>query len=242
MAPREPHGRLGLALLEVLEGNTPAAQEQLLALRAGGIAPESEAAWFVAFLDARRHFPAVLEAPPLPDVAPAPAPAPAPAAEPSISGDDLALVADFRRGDYEAVRRAIEPQASPSTFRMKLLADAYYNLQDWTRAVRTYRLVLRDEPGNEPVTQYLADALVRLERYDDAIGFYRTLAEAHPTRPGFWRLIGDAAAAKGDAEVALAAYLKARDAGYDDPSLEGVLRTLQAKLPGAPDSVPGPTP
>ncbi len=250
VAPREVHGRLGLALLDVLSGNTPAAQEHLIALRAGGLDPAISAPWLTAMLDARRHFPA--EPPTLVsdrvagDVATPPSAIPAPAertVDPEPVEGDAPLAAAFRSGDYEAVRRAVEPEPKPSLFRLKLLADAYYNLQDWTRAVRTYRLVLREEPGNEPVTQYLADALVRLGRLDDAMTFYRVLAENNPTRPGFWRLIGDAATQKGDLEVAVAAYTKALNAGYDDPTLPATLTRLQNELANpSPKVAPDPAP
>ena len=246
LAPKEPHGRLGLAVLELLEGNTPAALDQVVALRAAGIDPASDAPWLVAFLDAREHFPAALtvNAGSAGDVVEPPKAAPD--AVESVTAEPLAtdapLVEAFRRGDYEAVRRAIEPETSPSLFRQKLLADAYYNLQDWTRAVRAYRLVLRQDPGNEPVTQYLADALVRLKRYDEAIGFYRVLAENNSARPGFWRLIGDVAMAKGDEEVALASYLKAVAAGYDDPSVKAAIETLQTSRAAPPAPAPPPIP
>jgi tetratricopeptide (TPR) repeat protein len=248
VAPREPEGRLGLALLEVLEGNTPAAQEHLIALRASGLDPAGSAPWLTALLDARRHFPAAIPALATEgnagDVVAAPAVAPAPAErspDPGPVEGDAPLTDAFRAGDYEAVRRAVEPEPKPSLFRLKLLADAYYNLQDWTRAVRTYRLVLREEPGNEPVTQYLADALVRLGRLDEAMTFYRVLAENNPTRPGFWRLIGDAAAQKGDLEVAVASYTKALNAGYDDPTLPATLARLQSELANpSPKAAPEP--
>ncbi|MBT9558319.1 MAG: tetratricopeptide repeat protein [Myxococcales bacterium] len=247
VAPREPDGRLGLALLEVLEGNTPAAQEHLIALRASGLDPAGSAPWLTALLDARRHFPAAIPAI-IQDgtkddtvTAPVASAAPTGSTDPGPVEGDAPLTAAFRAGDYEAVRRAVEPELKPSLFRLKLLADAYYNLQDWTRAVRTYRLVLREEPGNEPVTQYLADALVRLGRLDDAMTFYRVLAENNPTRPGFWRLIGDAAAQKGDLEVAVASYTKALNAGYDDPTLPATLARLQSELANpSPKAAPEP--
>lgn len=251
VGPKEPHGRLGIALIELIEGNTPSAEDQLVALRAGGLDPAREAPWLVTLLDARRHFPAAeaVMRGGSPDVTqPAAAPDTAPSAEQNHAAPvdgDAPLIESFRRGDYEAVRRAVEPEPSPTLFRQKLLADAYYNLQDWTRAVRTYRLVLRAEPANEPVTQYLADALVRLGRYDDAIGFYRVLAENNPTRPGFWRLIGDAATAKGDTEVALASYLRAVSAGYDDANVNAAIVALKAKLAaaaGTPGITPPPAP
>ena len=148
----------------------------------------------------------------------------------SLKGPDLKLATLFRAGRYQEVIQAVQGDPSSSLFRSKLKADAQYNLQRWAQAVTSYRKVLRQQPGNEAVTQYLADALRRLKRYDESIAFYRVLAQNNPKQPGLWRLIGDVAMAKKDNEVALAAYTKALNLGYEDTQLEAVVAELKNKL------------
>ena len=223
----DPRGRYGLAVLHVLEGNMSAAQQEVLALRTAGIEVEEDAPWLIALLDGRKHFPTPMRVMPTPEPAPKAVKA-LPAEGDEEGNSDEAVL--FREGKYGQVIERVAANLKPSVFQLKLLADSYYNLQDWTRAVAAYRKVLRAEPGNEPVTQYLADALFRLQRYDESITFYRVLAEANPDRPGFWRLIGDAASAKSDWNVALASYKKAQAAGYDDPSLPAAIKRMNAEL------------
>ncbi|MFT5430424.1 MAG: tetratricopeptide (TPR) repeat protein, partial [Myxococcota bacterium] len=229
----EAHGRLGLALVAIVEGRTPDAQEQIVALRAKGIEPADTAPWLTALLDSRKHIP-----PPIPDADEpedeADVPPPKPVRQKAeLTDREKGLSALFQSGNYSEVIKQTETAENQTLFELKLVADGHYNLQNWTRAVPAYRRVLRDEPGNEPVTQYLADALYRLKRYDEAIAFYRVLAENNPERPGFWRLIGDTATAKGDDEVALAAYLRALQGGYDDQNVNTAVEDLKARL--APD-------
>ena len=227
-----PEGRYGLAVLHILEGNEDAAQQELLALRTGGADVDGDAPWLTALLDGRKHFPVPMKVAAASDTPPAKKPSEKPAKKKSASEADLdpESSAFFREGKYSQVVARLTAVANPSVFQLKLLADAHYNLQDWTRSVAAYRRVLRSEPGNEVVTLHLADALLRLQRYDESITFYRVLAEANPDKPGFWRLIGDAATAKKDWEVALASYKKAVSAGYDDPSLGSVIDGIKAEL------------
>lgn len=230
-------GRYGLAVLQLLEGNTEAAQQELLALRTAGADVETEAPWLTALLDGRKHFPAPLKGAATAVAEDAPtASSKTKTVEPPEKSDDQGEGEEppeavlFRQGRYVEVVKSLASVEQPTVFQSKLLADAYYNLQDWTKAVAAYRKVLRSEPGNEPVTQYLADALFRLKRYDESISFYRILAKANPDRPGFWRLIGDAASAKGELEVALVSYQKAIEAGYDDPSMRAAIEGVKAQM------------
>ena len=221
--PKDPSGDVGLAALATAGGDLALARTELGALRARGLDPSEIAPWLTAAVDGARA------APPQAPVAPSAAAAPTDPGNGATPADaDLAQL--FRSGRFDDVIKTVSAEADPSLFRRKLLADAYYDHEDWEKAVEAYRQVLRREPGNEPVTQYLADALFRLGRFDESMAFYRVLAESHPDRPGFWRLIADAAMAKGDDALAMAMYSKAVERGYNGPDVKARVEALKAKL------------
>ena len=226
-ARNEPHGRLGLAALAFVHGDTAGARAEIDALVADGLKPEKVAPFLVAVVRAEQPSRAVAaktEGTGGDD----------PSAEPKLSPADRELAELFRAGHYNGVIKRVESDEDPSVFRRKLLADAHYNLQNWEAAVSAYRKVLAKEPSNEGVTQYLADALFRLSRYDESIRFYRVLAEAHKDKPCYWKMIGGVATAKKDNEVALAAYTKAVEGGCDRPEVKAAITTLRKALEAAP--------
>lgn len=228
-ARNEPWGRIGLASLALSRGDVAGAREMIESLRADGLDPSEVAPFLVAVIDARKDPPDAPSAEPAVAAREAPTRAPAAAKAPSARADEE-LAELFRAGHYNGLIERVSRDKDPSLFRLKLLADSYYNLQQWQASVTAYRRVLAKEPTNEAVTQYLADALFRLERYDDSIRMYRLLAETNPDKPGFWKQIGDVASAKKDNEVALAAYNKAIAGGYDKPEVRSAVERLRRKL------------
>ena len=253
----EPWGRLGLASLDTLEGNHLAAQAHLKALREEGVAPEEHAPWLVAMIDGSRSLPqpappdtgqAVvidIESPPEAPATPTPAPSdsgPKPSAvqppppQPQTPAEQEAH-ALYEKGEYAEVVARLGKSDARSIYESSVLGDSYYALRNWDEAVRIYRRVLMKRPGDERVTQHLADALLRLGRHDEGIRFYTVLADTHPDRPAFWRLVGDAQVAKGDPQAAIVAYEKALAGGYDTPDLRKALE--KARLaPPRPEPAP----
>lgn len=235
----EPHGRLGLAAAALAEGQITEAKAQLTALRNVGLKPAETAPYLTAAIDGAQKS-AVEKPEDTPEEA-QPKPAVGDPAEkkdvlPSNLSDPEKRQAKMsQQGKYADVVRDLADVESPSPFQLKLLADAHYNMGQWKPAVAVYRQVLARNPLDEAATQYLADSLYRLGRYDDSIRFYRVLAVANPDKPGFWKLVGDAARKKGDLEVALAAYNKALQGGYDKPEVKAAIEALQAKLQDPPE-------
>jgi predicted Zn-dependent protease len=140
--------------------------------------------------------------------------------------DDWVLKSVFDKGKYTDVVGRIQANSNPSLYEQRLLADAYYNLQKWTKAVAGYRKVLSKHPGDEQIVQYLGDSLRRLKRFDESITFYQVLAKTNPDRPGFWRTIGDVARDKGDMVMAMWAYTRAVERGYTDDEINGLVEKL----------------
>jgi predicted Zn-dependent protease len=224
-ARNEPWGRLGMAAKALAAGDLEGARKLLDALRADGLDPAAAAPYLTAVIDTIKVAPAVASATPKAAGDPGAAPG-----KPGHVARDQELVELFRAGHYNGVVQRVAPDPEPNLFRLKLLGDAYYNLQRWQEAVVVYRKVLSKDPGDEAVTQYLADGLFRLERFDDSIRMYRVLADAHPEQAGFWKQIGDVAIAKGDDEVALAAYNRAVEGGFDKPEVKAQVERLRKKL------------
>ena len=208
--PASPHGAAGQVAVLLARGQIKAARRALDVADKAGLAIHEVAPYLTAALKGWTP--------------------PVGSRDYEITADDNALAKKLQEGKYDEVLAALRALKERTPFHMKLMGDAFYNQQQWDRAVAAYRRALAAEPDNGPVAQYLADSLLRLRRFDEAITFYTALVEANPGKIGFYRLIGDAARAKGDAEVALAAYLKAQNAGYVERDLQPAIDELKREV------------
>jgi tetratricopeptide (TPR) repeat protein len=228
----EPHGRLGLATLALSQGELAAARRHLIGLRAVGIDPGLAGPWLTLFIDLQA------ESTPSSSVAPAGSGARLGThteagpltAEGGAFPDNTALIELFRNGRFQDIVLRLSSLPAPTLFQLRLLGTAYYRLEKYEQAVRALRSALLIDPRNVSVLQYLADSLTRLGRHQDAIRMYRILADMEPSDPGNWRLIGEAASASGDDEIALAAYSRAVENGLDNAEIRERIQTIRGRL------------
>ena len=207
---KSPHGAAGQITVLLARGQVAAARRALDVASEAGLAIHEVAPYLTAALKGWTP--------------------PAGSRDYEITAADQALAKKLQAGQYDEVLNVLRALKERTPFHMKLMGDVFYNQQKWARAVAAYRRALAAEPDNGPVAQYLADALLRLRRFDEAITLYTALVEANPGQIGFYRLIGDSARAKGDSEVALAAYLKAQKAGYVERDLRPVIEELKRDI------------
>ena len=148
---------------------------------------------------------------------------------PATSGrtaEENALKEQLDAGLFQDVVNRLKGNESLSPTSTRLLADAYWNLGQWQQAVPLYRAILRTESNNTAVTLHLADTLMRLKRFDESIVLYQILADSYPGKPGYWKLLGDAARAKGDKPLAIRAYTTALERGHEKAELTSVVEQL----------------
>ena len=242
----DPRGHIGLAAIALAKGDDASAHAALSTLRTRGVDVRRTAPWLSAIVDARRKSnpaprPSALDAPADASAPPPDAPKPSPSTQPPRDAKEplapeppvraLTPVERAAKQLFEARRFAelIEqhsPRKDRSWYESRVLADSYHSLGRWKQAVDLYRDLLTKRSLSEHVTHYLADALLRLKRYDESITFYELLAKRRPKEPGFWRLVGDAQAAKGDKKGARESYQKAIAGGYPRAKLEPALDAL----------------
>ena len=218
--PPEPGSHVGPIALPAARGDMDQALAALdKARRAGHDSDIRRAApWLVAVLDGTTHG----------DDEKSPGDEQADLLKPTadVSDLDAALYRRFKAADYPGIVRDLANQKDRSLVATRLLADSYWNLGQWANAVPLYRLLLRSQPNDDAVTLQLADSLIRLKRFDEGILFFQILADSHPEKPGYWKMLGDAAREKGDRTLAVQAYTTAIERGHKDDTLPTLVKKL----------------
>jgi len=221
--PPEPGSHLGAVALAAAQGDMDAAIEALAHARRAGHESDIRrtAPWLVAVLDGKvrggrtKHLLA---------------------SDGESTGDGLkqdgiseaeaGLYRRFKAGEFSAILAAVEKKEQRSLVETRLLADSYWNMSAWTKAVPLYRQLLRSQPNDDAVTLQLADSLIRLKRFDEGILFLQILADSHPEKPGYWKMLGDAGRQKGDRALAIQAYTTAIERGHKDEMLPSIVQEL----------------
>jgi tetratricopeptide (TPR) repeat protein len=229
--PPEPGAVSGDVALALARGRFNIAKERLAGHRAtlGRRAP-----WLVAVVDGIQLDEKTVRKP---SVNPAKEPSQS-AATSAPTEEETALKELLGAGLFQDVVNRLKGNESLSPTSTRLLADAYWNLGQWKQAVPLYRIILRTESNNTTVTLHLADTLMRLQRFDESIVLYQILADSYPDKPGYWKLLGDAARAKGDKPVAIRAYTTALERGHEKTKLTSVVEQLVRESNTESDTTP----
>ena len=98
------------------------------------------------------------------------------------------------------------------------IAESLLGDSDADGALQVYNEVLATSPRNIDALAGKGHALMGLGRYEQAIRFLERAAAADPERANVWDMLGSAALATGDGEVALKAYTHLQRLGAE-PSL-----------------------
>ena len=72
----------------------------------------------------------------------------------------------------------------------------------------------------------VVETLIRLKRFDEGVLFLQILADSHPEKPGYWKMLGDAGRQKGDRALAIQAYTTAIERGHKDEMLPAIVQKL----------------
>lgn len=143
-----------------------------------------------------------------------------------LSGDDDAALEQFEAA------LAIEPDHPVARYRRATIAESR---GDDGAAVEDYRVALEGDPGYLQAQIRLGDALMRLDRYEEAARAYAAIETSGEGRAMFVYRQGVALLAAGDCSRGIRALESARALKPDSGEIFQALARAYAACPGIPD-------
>lgn len=138
-------------------------------------------------------------------------------AEYLISGNEFFKVGDYTHAEKE-YRDALKKSATPveKATALNNLGVVLNEEGHCAEAVEVFKEGLAIDPKNVIATYAMAQALVKLKRYDEAMQMARKAIEINPDEAGGHRALADAAFAKGEFQTAVDEYRYLTQADADD--------------------------